>query len=167
MVGRTTDLRRALKEIFIPFVRERGFEIDNRHAPGFVDFRRARGGRVEFLEIQWDNKGRPRFKFSFGSVAEAGSDCHGTRVAAGDVGPGQAPRYVSLFPNGNGSSTRHWFCQDNSFVKTVLSLRGSRPPEEVCIELLGFFPEVEAYFEYDAVGPHCRLFTTGFTDASA
>jgi len=166
IMGRTTDLRRTLKATFVPYVTELGFEIDQRHAPGFLDFRRARNGRIQILEIQWEKYGRPRFKFIFCSISQRGSDCRGTHVPASDAGPGNAPCYVCLYPKGNGRSTRHWFRQDYSLINALLHMRRLRDANGVCSELIELFSEVEHYFSNGVIGPHSRLYKTGFTDAT-
>jgi hypothetical protein len=38
-MGRTTELRRALKARFFPLLESRGFVIDQRHAPQHIDCR--------------------------------------------------------------------------------------------------------------------------------
>lgn len=166
-MGKTTDLRRALKSSFFPFVRQLGFEVDQRHGPGFVDFRRRSGERVEFIEIQWEKYGRPRFKLSFGTVSAHGTVSHGSLIPANEVGPGQAPSYVILYPTGKGGSTRNWFCQDKPLWLTILTLRRLKAPEQVCDELLQFFPEVESYFATGETGPHCRVHRNPWSRDSA
>jgi hypothetical protein len=165
-MGKTTDLRHALKATFIPHVQALGFEIDQRHAPAFLYFRRTRNGRVQIMEIQWEKYGKPRFKFSFSSISQAGASCHGIHVLASEAGPSHAPCCVCLYPTGNGSSTRHWFCQDYSLIDTFLKMRRLKQPEAVCNELLQLFPEVETYLDTGVSGSHCRIYKTGFIDAA-
>lgn len=153
-MGRTTELRRALKVAVYPLLLERGFRIDQRHAPHFIDFRRPRGQRVDFLEFQWEKWGSPRFNLLFGSVGAAGTVGMGMHTLAEDVGPGQAPLHVSLHPRGTGSSTRHWFCQDAPFWLRLLG-RGPRPAAQVCAELIALLPEVDTFFEHGRLGAHC------------
>lgn len=153
-MGTTTELRQALKSEIFPRLLERGFAIDQRHAPQFVDFRRSRGDRVDFIEFQWEKYGRPRFKLSFGQVSARGTIASGLHTPAQDVGPGQAPRYVSLCPRGSGSSTRHWFCQDAALWARLLG-RSPRTAAEVVAELAALLPEVDAYFDHGRLGPHC------------
>jgi hypothetical protein len=153
-MGSTTDLRRALKRDVFPLLIERGFTIDQRHAPQFIDFRRSRGDRVDFVEFQWEKSGRPRFKLSFGTVSSGGTIAHAVHTPAQDVGPGQAPVYVCLYPNGTGSSTRHWFCQDAPFWARLFG-SPPRPPTEVAAQLVALLPEVDGYLLNSIMGPHC------------
>ena len=165
-MGTTTDLRRALKSDVFPRLIERGFAIDQRHAPQFIDFRRARGDQVDFIEFQWEKMGRPRFKLSFGTVSSRGTVAQGVHTAAQDVGPGQAPVYVCLYPRGSGSSTRHWFCQDASFWARLFGW----PPRQcsrVTAELVALLPEVDEYFSSGRMGPHCFGMRNGSFQNSA
>jgi hypothetical protein len=153
-MGTTTDLRRALKNEVFPRLIERGFSIDQRNAPHFIDFRRARGDQVDFIEFQWEKYGRPRFKFSFGTVSSRGTVGYEVHTVAQDVGPGQAPVYVCLFPRGTGSSTRHWFCQDPPFWGRLFG-KPPRQPSQVTAELVALLPEVDDYLLNKIRGPHC------------
>lgn len=153
-MGTTTELRQALKAEIFPRLVERGFAIDQRHSPQFVDFRRTRGDRVDFIEFQWEKYGRPRVKLSFGHVSAQGTIACGVHTPAQDVGPGQAPRYICLYPRGNGSSTRHWFCQDAALWARLLG-RQPRTATEVASELAALLPEVDAYLDHGQLGPHC------------
>jgi hypothetical protein len=153
-MGTTTDLRRALKTEVFPLLVDRGFSIDLRHAPHFVDFRRSREDQVDFLEIQWEKYGRPRFKVSFGTVSAKGTVADGIYTSAQDMGPGQAPCYVCLYPRGNGSSTRHWFCQDAPLWARLLG-RPARPASQVTAQLASLLPEVDEYLLNGRLGPHC------------
>jgi hypothetical protein len=153
-MGRTTELRRALKSDVFPLLAERGFAIDERNMPGLVDFRRTRGDRVDFMEFQWEKYGRPRFRLSFGTVSSRGTIAQGIHTPARDMGPGQAPLYVCLYPRGTGSSTRDWFCQDAPFWIRVFGWP-ARAPSEVIAELLALLPEIDEYLLAGKMGPHC------------
>jgi hypothetical protein len=153
-MGTTTDLRRALKADVYPLLARRGFAIDQRHSPQFTDFRRTRGHVVDFIEFQWEKYGRPRFKFSFGTVSASGTVGGGMHTLAADMGPGQAPSYVCLYPKGNGTSTRHWFCQDARPLLHFLGFQ-PRPASQVSTELVALLPEVDEYFLSGKAGLHC------------
>ncbi|WP_341891381.1 hypothetical protein [Variovorax sp. YR752] len=153
-MGTTTKLRQALKTEVFPLLTDRGFAIDQRHAPHFVDFRRSRGDRVDFIEFQWEKYGRPRFKLSFGTVSAGGTVANGLHTLAQDIGPGQAPRYVCLYPRGTGSSTRHWFCQDAPLWARLFG-GPPRPAGQVTAELTALLPEVDDYLLHGRLGPHC------------
>ena len=153
-MGKTTELRRALKTDIFPLLVARGFSIDKRHAPHFIDFRRNRGDQVDFIEFQWEKYGRPRFKLSFGAVSAKGTVADGMFTPAQDIGPGQAPCYVCLYHTGNGSSTRHWFCQDAPLWARLLG-RTAWPASQVTGQLAALLPEVDDYLVGGSLGPHC------------
>lgn len=153
-MGTTTHLRNALKTDIFPRLVELGFSIDQRHAPHFIDFRRTRENQVDFIEFQWEKYGRPRFKLSFGAVSAKGTIADGMHTSAQDIGPGQAPCYVCLYPTGTGSSTRHWFCQDAPLWLRIFG-RPPRPASLITAELAALLPEVDEYLLNGRLGPHC------------
>ncbi len=165
-MGRTTALRREIKRVFVPFMREQGFQLDQRHGPHFLDFRRQAGAQMLFLELQWDKSGRPRFTVNFGKVAAEGVVIVGQHRAASDVGPGQAPAYCRLHPRGKGGSTANWFRQDRSLLSALLAGSRLHPPEQPVRELIALFPEVQAWWDSHEVGPHCKLIQN-WPDASS
>jgi hypothetical protein len=156
-MGPTTALRRALKERFIPFMIEKGFALDQRHAPQFIDFRRVVGDRVQFFEIQWEKYGRPRFTVNFGSASTNGTISHNQHIDANDIGPGQAVEYCRIHPNGNGSSTRHWFRQDRPFVAALFAGSWLYPPEQIVQQLMDLFAEAEIYWSTGTVGKYSKV----------
>ncbi|MDB5795860.1 MAG: hypothetical protein JWR25_2239 [Noviherbaspirillum sp.] len=161
-MGRTTEFRRELKRTFLPFMTAKGFVLDQRHAPHFMDFRRTLADRMQFLEIQWEKYGRPRFKVSVGQVSARGTISHGEHIDAKDVGPGQAPQYCCLYPQGDGSSTRHWFRQDRSFLAALIHRDSLHPPEMPVGQLLELFGEVEEYWLSGKIGKHLRLISNSW-----
>lgn len=156
-MGRTTALRREIQQTFVPFLRAQGFDLDQRHGPRFLDFRRPAGAHMLFLELQWDKSGRPRFTVNFGKVALEGVLVGGQHLAASDVGPGQAPAYCRLCPSGKGRSTADWFRQDRALLSSLLAGARLHPPARPVEELMALFHEVQAYWDSHEVGPHCKL----------
>lgn len=161
-MGTTTALRNALKTRYFAELREVGFKMDQRHAPNFIDFRRFKDDRVEFISIQWEKSGRPRFKLSFGAASGHGTIVHGKHVPAEDVDPGSAPTYCCIYPTGDGSSTMHWFRQDRSLWQLLLGQSRLRPAEEVLADLQRLHPQVEDYFRTATIGANCRLNTNAW-----
>jgi hypothetical protein len=161
-MGRTTALRRELKKRFVPFMAAKGFDFDQRNAPHFLDFHRVAGNRVQFLEVQWEKYGRPRFTVNFGSASSKGTLCQNQLIGAGDVGPGQAEKYCRLHPNGSGSSTRHWFRQDRPLISALLAWNRLYPPDQPVRQLIELYAEVETYWTSGIVGPHSRLLENGW-----
>jgi hypothetical protein len=163
----TTALRHALKSKFVPFMLARGFDLDQRNAPQFLEFRRTQGDEMQFVEIQWEKYGRPRFKVTAGFASQKGVICHGKQVEATEVGTGQAPRYVALYPTGNGSSTRHWFRQDKSLISALVSGNRLYPPEETVEKLILLYQELEDYFCTREPGAHCRTHVNAWSQNAA
>jgi hypothetical protein len=79
-MGRTTELRREIKRTFVPFVRARGFEIDQRYAPNVLEFRRFAGDEVHVFDIQWEKYGAPRFVVNFGKCPATGVEFAGDAI---------------------------------------------------------------------------------------
>ncbi|MDB5177463.1 MAG: hypothetical protein JWN75_1131 [Candidatus Saccharibacteria bacterium] len=156
-MGNTTELRRELKRTFMPFLAAKGFTLNQRHAPHFIDFYRTVDERVQFLEIQWEKYGKPRFAVNVGQVSTKGTICYGEHIEAKDVGPGQAPQYCRVYPNGNGSSTRHWFRQDRPMISALLTRSRLYAPEVPIRQLLDLFNEIEEYWRSGQVGQHMFL----------
>ena len=156
-MGTTTALHHEIKRTFFPFMEAKGFTLDQRYAPHFIDFRRTLEERVQFFEIQWEKYGKPRFVVNFTHVSAKGTICYAEHVPASDVGPGQAPFYCRLHPNGSGSSTRHWFRQDRTILSALLSRSRLYPPDLPVRQLIELFPEVEHYWQSGVVGPNSRL----------
>jgi hypothetical protein len=155
-MGNTTELRRAIKSRFVPFLTEQGFAIDQSHAPAFVDFRRFRNGQVHCIEIQWEKYGSPRFALNVGAASDSGTKWGEMKTAAANMGPAQCPECIRLYPNKVGGSTRRWFRQDNTLLKTLLTMQRRKPASEVVDQLIAFYPEVDAYLNDGIIGPHCQ-----------
>jgi len=156
-MGRTTELRRALKERFIPDAVDRGFHVDARRQPVSTVFRRRAGDRVEMFELQWEKYGRPRFAVRFGTCPSAGLLVGGTLHAADDTLPTWCPDAGSLQPR-RGTSSRSWFRQDSSVLQRLVGRPALRAPADVVNEFLALFPELERYWRTGDAGSHLRFF---------
>jgi hypothetical protein len=156
-MGRTTELRRALKQRFFASVVDRGFAIDARHQPISTVFRRRAGGRVEIFEVQWEKYGRPRFAVRFGTCPSEGLRIDAKVHAPDDTLPTWCPDAGSLQPR-RGASSRSWFRQDSSVLQRLLWRPALRAPADVVNELLTLFPELERYWQTGDAGPHLQFF---------
>lgn len=156
-MGHTTDLRRALKNHFIPHVLEKGFMFDQRQGSMLWAFRRITGDAVHVCEIQWEKYGRPRFLLTFGTCSPDGLTIQGQHYAPQDIYSSFIPINGSLKP-GKGMSSRHWFRQDKPFLQCLFTRDRLNSPEMTVADLMGLFPEVEAYWSTGKAGPHCRLY---------
>lgn len=161
-MGNTTDLRRAIKEAFVPLMQRKGFSIDRRDLPHFLTFRRIATERVDVCDIQWDKYGRSRFALNFGSCSALGANCHGKEIKAADVTPSSAPRWGRLIP-GPSRTTSGWFRQDRGLVRRIWAGARLKPAEEVVAELTAIFPEVEDYWQRGIVGKHISVMTRSWS----
>ena len=155
-MGATTELRRALKERFFPYLRARGFAADLRHQPTSTVFRRRMGSGVQILGVQWEKYGKPRFVVHFGTCPAEGLPLQSGVCSPDDTLPTWCPDSGSLQPR-RGVSSRAWFRQDSTLVQRLLGQPALRAPADVVDELLEIFPELERYWTTGDVGPHVRL----------
>jgi hypothetical protein len=155
-MGKTTDLRRALKWRFVPFLEGRGFRTDTRDMPQFLGFRRITLEQIFVCDIQWEKYGRPRFVLNFGSCGPSGVICHGKEIKPDDVTTSATAWRGRLVP-GRSPLTSGWFRQDRSLLQSFWHWAKLKRPEEVVQELIDLFPEVEDYWNSDLIGEHIRV----------
>jgi hypothetical protein len=155
-MGKTTELRREIKRVFIPFVEARGFKLDQRHAPQFLEFRRIVGDEMHVFDIQWEKYGSRRFVVNFGKCSSKGVEFHGQRILPEGVSAAHCAPNGRLQP-GKGASLGNWFRQDKPLLKRLFSRASHDPAQVVVGQLISWFPEVEAYWERNEIGPHLRM----------
>jgi hypothetical protein len=165
-MGKTTDLRRALKRSFVPLMEGKGFRTDMQHMPQFLGFRRVTPERIYVCDIQWEKYGRPRFVLNFGSCGPQGVICHGKEIKPHDVTTSATPCWGRLMP-GHRRFISGWFRQDRSFLQSLWQGSTLKPPDEVVGGLIELFPEVEAYWERGAIGEHIRVLNVGWSQDKA
>lgn len=158
-MGRTTELRREIKERFFPLMTAKGFSADMRDAPFFFGFRRMTPKAIHLCDIQWDKYGRPRFVVNFGKCSLAGVICHGQPIRPEDVTASATPTQGRLAP-GRHATVGGWFRQDRPLFESVLYRGRLRPPAEVVVTLLTLFHEIEDWWENGSVGSHIRIIST-------
>jgi len=156
-MGRTTELRRELKRVFLPLLEGKGFTVDTTAAPAFTAFRRKAVDSVHVVEIQWDKYGRPRFVINFGKCPLEGLYVRGQLGSPSQVYAGWLEESGRLQPR-HGNSSTNWFSQEKHWLRRLLDVERLRQPSEVVEDLLRLFPEVEAYLESCVVGEHIRIF---------
>jgi hypothetical protein len=156
-MGRTTELRREIREVFLPLMTTKGFKVDLRHMPQVMTFRKIEADRILICDIQWEKYGRPRFVMNFGSCGANGSELNGAQVAANDVNVWDAPDRGQLAP-GRSRTVAGWFRQDKTFLSRLLSGTDLRPASDAVRDLIRLFPEVEGYWLDGTCGPHLRIF---------
>lgn len=155
-MGRTTDLRRALKARFFTHARARGFVIDERLQPQTTIFRRRAGTVVHIFEVQWEKYGRPRFAIHLGTCPADGLRIGDVTHSPEETLPTWCPDTGSLQPR-RGTSSRSWFRQDATLVQRLFGRPPLRDPATVVDEVMTMFAELERYWASGEVGPHVRL----------
>jgi hypothetical protein len=138
-MGRTTDLRQAVKRDFVPFLRDKGFTLDMSDAPRLYRFRKIDSDVVLECNVQWEKYGSPRFILNFSKRGSKGL------IASGRLGPSQRRTLAG------------WFRQDRPWPSRLISFSKLYPAEQVVARLIALFGEVEAYWKSGTVGPHMRL----------
>ncbi|MDM7948799.1 DUF4304 domain-containing protein [Hydrogenophaga sp.] len=157
-MGNTTELRREIKRVFVPFAEVRGFNLDQRHSPQFFEFRRIIDGELHLFDIQWEKYGKPRFVVNFGKSPAEGVEFNGEMLSPDQVSPAHCSVKGRLQP-GKGRMTSSWFRQDKPLFVRLLSRESLYPPGQVVGQLIALFPELEAYWRGSGnTGSHLRLF---------
>jgi hypothetical protein len=157
-MGRTTDLRRAIKRSFVPLMEGKGFRTDSRDLPHFLAFRRITPDRIYVCDIQWEKYGRPRFVLNFGSCGSQGVVCHGKEINPADVTASATPWRGRLMP-GRPPSISRWFRQDRSLLQGLWKGSSLRPPDETIRDLIDLFTEVEDFWNSGIIGKHIQVLT--------
>jgi hypothetical protein len=153
-MGRTTALRSEIKRVFAPHLASKGFTPDPRH---FLCYRRIDAEEVHVCDIQWDKYDRPRFVLNFGKAPAARVvDVTGKPIMPEDILPSHAPTWGRLTPR-PGGMTGSWFRQDRSLIEWLVTWSRLRSSEQVIVELMTLFGEVEEFWRSGTIGPHMRL----------
>jgi hypothetical protein len=155
-MGKTTDLRRAIKRNFAPYLEAKGFRADLRYMPQFLTFRRITPKRIYVCDIQWKKYGRPRFVLNFGSCGPDGVISHGEEIRPVDIMTSATPTQGRLMP-GRHSTISGWFRQDRTLLQSLWKGSRLRSPDEVVNDLIVRFPEVDAYWESGIIGTHITV----------
>jgi hypothetical protein len=150
-MGPTTEIRRALKERFRPYVVDRGFVVDERQQPTTTTYRREADGSVQIFEIQWDKYARPRFAVHFGTCP-----VDGLRVGDDLLSPDETLATWCPDRGTLRSDKGAWFRQDAGFIRRHLGAK-PRDPDDIVDELLAIFPELERHWADGSHEPHVRL----------
>ena len=152
-MGRTTDLRRALKEKFFPLLLDKGFVLDMRHAPQFITFRKIAPDKIYICDVQWDKSGKPRFVINFGCGKMEEMHVDEKPLDANDLFPYHTPVMGRLHP----SKGLGWFRQDYGLLKRLLLGKAYAPSDQIVSALIERFVEVEKYWDTGRRGSHIRI----------
>ncbi len=138
-MGRTTELREAVKRDFVPFLRDKGFTLDMSDAPRLYRFRKIDSDAALECDVQWEKYGSPRFILNFYKRESKGL------TAQGRLAPSQRRTLAG------------WFRQDRPWLSRLISSSKLYPPERVVAQLIALFGEVEEYWKSGTIGPHIHL----------
>jgi hypothetical protein len=138
-MGRTTELRQAIKRDFVPFLRDKGFTSDMSDAPRCYRFRKIDSDVVLECNVQWEKYGSPRFILNFSKRGRKGL------IASGRLAPSQRRTLAG------------WFRQDRPWLNRLISSSKLYPAEQVVAQLIPLFGEVEEFWKSGRIGPHMRL----------
>jgi hypothetical protein len=153
-MGRTTELREAVKRDFVPFLRDKGFTLDMSDGPLLYSFRKIDSDVVLECNVQWEKYGSPRFILNFFKRGPKGL------IASGRLAPSQRRTLAGWF-----RQDRPWLSRlmlsrlmlSRLMLSRLISSSKLYPPEQVVAQLIALFDEVEEYWKSGKVGPHIRL----------
>jgi hypothetical protein len=155
-MGRTTELRQAIKAQFLPLMVSRGFEPDLSRMPQCLTFRKRTPDKVYVCDIQWEKYGRPRFIVNFGRCGARGVVCHGNEIDPTKIFTPDTPERGRLAP-GSGVTISSWFRQDRTLFEWLLTRSRLKPPDDLVSDLIRLFSEVEEYWSTGKLARHVRL----------
>lgn len=155
-MGITTELRREIKNSFIPFVEGKGYVCSMQNAPSFIDFKKVTNNEVWVFDIQFEKYGLPRFVVNFGKCSAEGVTLNGKHYSKDKIIPSLTPGICRLQP-GNSSFTGSWFRQDKHWLLKLFSSTNLYPASEIVSQLMRMFSELEQYFEKGTISEHLRI----------
>lgn len=143
-MNQTALLREAIKAQFYPFAEARGF-VRGKGASLYMPFSRQAGERTEFFEIQWEKYGRPCFVLNFGE--HLGPMPFNFREA----------EHIGRLQRWRGGSLRCWFQLRKPWLESLRTLQWAYTPEEVAVQLITHFAELEAWWQTRTAGRHVYI----------
>ena len=157
--GRSTELRRALKDRFFADLIARGFVLDETHAPGLYVFRRHTPDVTHVLDLSWDKYGAPRFRVHLGRCPKAGIPAAGggivppTEVLATWCNPSVTLRRKRFFRG-------EWYGVATSFWRRWLPQTLRPTADAVVGRLIELVPQLESYWATGAIGSNMKVWHT-------
>ena len=155
-MGITTSLRQALKRTFYPRIRAAGFTIDMSNQPQSTTFRRITGGVLDVFDIQWDDHRKPRFVINFAQATGPRTDPYGAAIPLEKLCPYQCELRLRL-QRRRGGAFGCWFQLRRPLVEQVMSFSREYKPDEVALQVIEYFPEMEDWWRNGRVGPHVHV----------
>jgi len=140
MTSKAAPLLAMIKKQFYPFAETRGFVRAKSENPLFTTFHRTVGNQVQMFEIQWDKYWRPCFVVNFGGGSASNEQIN----------------YEGRLQRRRGGSQLCWFGIRRPWLSKLLSGKWKYTPEEVVIELIAAFDEMETWWAEGTEGPHIK-----------
>jgi len=154
-MGITTSLRQALKRILYPHVREVGFTVDTADQPQSTTFRRITGDVLDVFDIQWDDHAKPRFVINFAQATSPQTDPYGNVIPLEKLRAYQCEERLRL-QRRRGGSFGCWFQLRRPLVEQLVTFKRENNADEVVLQVIEYFPEMEAWWRTREVGPHVQ-----------
>lgn len=164
VMGKTTELRSALKQRFFSLLEAKGFSCDTKDSPQFYTFRKILNDKICVLDIQFDKYGEPKFALNFSSGRADDIIPNDGNLSANTVcvynfknrGRLKSASQIRL-----SQAELSWFSQDLGIIEKLM---GKKPKsaDQVIDDLLNIFPEVEDFFEQGKIGKHLFVHQTQY-----
>jgi len=138
VASKAAPLLAMIKKRFYPFVETRGFVREKSVNPLFTTFHRKVGNQVHMFEIQWDKYWKPCFVINFGEGSSNDEQIN----------------YKGRLQRRRGGSQLCWFGTRRPWPNKLVSGKWKYTPEEVVIELIAAFDELESWWAEGTEGPH-------------
>lgn len=149
-------LRKAVKELLIPYIYSRGFQDDTRgiskSANLFNAFVRWNGNTLELLNVQYDKHGRAKFVLNFGVVPPEGVEYCGYHYGQQDAIVGGLPQQARLYYR------RPWCWFGFPLIRIPLLRNPSA--EDIANRAIRLFPQIEAWLKDGVKGPNIGVMST-------
>ena len=148
-MGKSTELRQAVRSTFFPLLQERGFVYEKSGSPLFMSFRKIGEHQTYLIDIHWDKYYRPRFVIEFGHCGNEGVEYCGTHISADEVLQGQLQHQGRLYANrGNKFWSRgDWFRQDLPLLKRLILFKAKYPADRIIDQLIQRFYDLEVFWQ--------------------
>jgi hypothetical protein len=152
-MGRTTALRRELKQRVFSYAESRGFIRDESESPRVIHFRRFTAEKVEVFSISWDKYGHARFNIRFNEAPIHGVIVRGIHIPAARIHP-QDPSFALALLRKRGPYLRHWWQLKMPLLERMKTWKCQYTPKQVVDSVLMAYEEMEDWWKSGVIGPH-------------
>jgi hypothetical protein len=156
-MGETTELRREVRKVFIPFADSKGFKSSMQFAPQTFDFIKEIDNEVFVFDIQLEKYDRPRFVVNFGKCSKKEVESILSIYSAKEINPAITSTKGRLKTK-SGNSTASWFRQEKNFFIKLFSSNENWPVPKVVNQLIELFSELDQYFINNVISEHLNVY---------